>query len=68
MAWLTLPALIGPLTGPPLGGFLTTYLSWHWIFWINIPIGIIGIILTTHLPAQDRDRGRRGRSTSRASC
>jgi EmrB/QacA subfamily drug resistance transporter len=51
MAWLTLPGLIGPLTGPPVGGFLTTYLSWHWIFWINIPIGILGIIMTTiYLP------------------
>ena len=47
MAWLTIPALIGPITGPPLGGFLTTYFSWHWIFWINIPIGIIGLILVT---------------------
>ncbi len=44
MAWLTIPALMGPLTGPPIGGFLTTYLSWHWIFWINVPIGIAGII------------------------
>ena len=52
MAWLTLPALIGPLTGPPIGGLLTTYLSWHWIFWINIPIGILGIIMVTiYLPA-----------------
>lgn len=47
MAWLTIPGLIGPLTGPPIGGFLTTYLSWHWIFWINIPIGILGIIATS---------------------
>lgn len=47
MAWLTIPALIGPITGPPLGGFLTTYLSWHWIFWINVPIGIAGIVLVT---------------------
>lgn len=47
MAWLTIPALIGPITGPPLGGFLTTYLSWHWIFWINIPIGLIGLVLVT---------------------
>ncbi|WP_246132862.1 MFS transporter [Devosia ginsengisoli] len=45
MAWLTVPGLLGPLTGPLIGGFLTTYLSWHWIFWINIPIGIAGIIL-----------------------
>jgi MFS family permease len=51
MAWLTIPALIGPITGPPLGGFLTTYLSWHWIFWINVPIGVAGIILATiYLP------------------
>jgi len=45
MAWLTIPALLGPITGPLIGGFLTTYLSWHWIFWLNIPIGIIGILL-----------------------
>jgi EmrB/QacA subfamily drug resistance transporter len=47
MAWLTVPALIGPLTGPPVGGFLTTFLNWHWIFWINVPIGVIGILLAT---------------------
>src|SRR5690606_33567014 len=47
MAWLSVPALIGPLTGPPVGGFLTTYLSWHWIFWINVPIGLIGIVAVT---------------------
>lgn len=46
-AWLTIPALFGPLAGPPIGGFLTTFFSWHWIFYINIPIGIIGIILTS---------------------
>ena len=39
MAWVTVPALVGPLIGPPLGGFITTYFSWHWIFLINIPIG-----------------------------
>src|SRR5215470_159076 len=47
MTWLTMPALIGPLLGPPLGGFITTYFSWHWIFIINIPIGIVGIFLVT---------------------
>lgn len=52
MAWLTMPALIGPLLGPPVGGFLTTYFSWHWIFLINVPIGIIGIwFATRYLPS-----------------
>jgi EmrB/QacA subfamily drug resistance transporter len=52
MAWLTIPAMIGPIAGPPLGGFLTTYLSWHWIFWINVPIGVVGIALVGRfLPA-----------------
>src|ERR1044072_6490080 len=45
MAWVTIPALIGPVTGPPLGGFITTYASWHWIFLINIPIGLLGIFM-----------------------
>jgi EmrB/QacA subfamily drug resistance transporter len=47
MSLLTIPALIGPICGPPLGGFITTYASWHWIFIINVPIGLIGIALAT---------------------
>ncbi len=47
LAWLMVPALMGPLIGPPLGGFITTYFHWRWIFWINIPIGIIGVLLAT---------------------
>lgn len=45
MAWLTVPALIGPLIGPPVGGFITTFFTWHWIFLINVPIGLIGIVV-----------------------
>src|SRR5947199_4591882 len=45
MAWVTVPALVGPVIGPPLGGFITTYFSWHWIFLINIPIGLLGIYM-----------------------
>ena len=45
MTWVTVPALIGPVVGPPLGGFITTYFSWHWIFLINIPMGLIGIFM-----------------------
>ncbi|MBR0556878.1 DHA2 family efflux MFS transporter permease subunit [Ciceribacter sp. L1K23] len=47
MALLTIPGLVGPLTGPPIGGFITTYFSWHWIFLINVPIGAIGIWAAT---------------------
>ncbi|PTM98344.1 DHA2 family efflux MFS transporter permease subunit [Mycoplana dimorpha] len=51
MATLTIPALVGPLAGPPLGGFITTYFSWHWIFLINVPVGIVGYVLSgIHLP------------------
>lgn len=45
MAWLTIPGLIGPLVGPPVGGFITTFFTWHWIFLINVPIGVVGIFL-----------------------
>ncbi len=47
MALVTIPALIGPICGPPLGGFITTYASWHWIFIINVPIGLVGVVVAT---------------------
>jgi EmrB/QacA subfamily drug resistance transporter len=47
LAYLTIPALVGPLIGPPLGGFITTYFHWRWIFWINIPVGLLGLALVT---------------------
>ena len=47
MTWLTIPALLGPIFGPPLGGFVVTFLSWRWIFYLNIPIGLIGVALAT---------------------
>jgi EmrB/QacA subfamily drug resistance transporter len=47
LAWLTVPALLGPVMGPPLGGFITTYFDWRLIFFLNIPIGIVGVLLAT---------------------
>ncbi|MVS97728.1 MFS transporter [Devosia marina] len=59
MAWLTIPGLIGPIVGPPFGGFLTTYFSWHWIFIINIPIGLLGMALVgIALPNETRNKPR----------
>lgn len=45
LAWFTVPALLGPVLGPPVGGIVITIASWSWIFWINVPIGIAGILL-----------------------
>jgi len=45
MAWLTMPALIGPISGPPLGGFLTDGFGWRSVFLINVPIGVLGLLM-----------------------
>jgi EmrB/QacA subfamily drug resistance transporter len=55
MAWLTVPALVGPLLGPPIGGFITTYFHWRWIFWMNVPIGILGLVLATRYMPNTRE-------------
>lgn len=43
--FISIPSLIGPMLGPVVGGVITTYFAWNWIFYINIPIGIIGLFL-----------------------
>ncbi|WP_375270606.1 MFS transporter [Sphingomonas sp.] len=47
MSWLIMPALIGPILGPPVGGAIVTYLDWRWIFYLNLPIGLLGVALVT---------------------
>jgi EmrB/QacA subfamily drug resistance transporter len=47
MSWVLIPALVGPIIGPPFGGFIVTYLDWRWIFYINVPIGILGVVLVS---------------------
>ena len=56
LAWLTIPALLGPLMGPPVGGFITDTFSWRWIFWMNVPFGIAAIVFaSTTMPETDVD-------------
>jgi EmrB/QacA subfamily drug resistance transporter len=61
MSWLTMPALIGPILGPPLGGFIVSYFSWRWVFDINLPIGVIGVIAVTLFIPDMREPDRGGR-------
>ncbi|HUD30848.1 MAG TPA: MDR family MFS transporter [Novosphingobium sp.] len=55
MSWLLVPALIGPILGPPLGGFIVTYLDWRWIFYINLPMGALGFWLVGRFIANIRE-------------
>src|SRR5215831_7047231 len=59
MSYVSVPALLGPVMGPPLGGLIVTYASWRWIFFINIPIGILGIVLVNLLVGDLKETGRR---------
>ncbi|MBX3564175.1 MAG: MFS transporter [Sphingomonas sp.] len=57
MAVLTTPVMVGPLVGPPLGGAIVTLVSWRWLFLVNLPIALIGLVLVIRfLPAMPADR------------
>ena len=49
ITFITWPGLIAPVVGPPVGGFITTYASWHWIFFLNVPLGIVGMLLSSRI-------------------
>jgi MFS family permease len=54
MSWLLVPALVGPVVAP-LGGFIVTYLDWRWIFYINLPVGVLGFCLVSRFIANFRE-------------
>jgi len=55
MAWVTMPALIGPVIGPPVGGLIVQYFHWRWIFYINLPIGLLGIAMAARVVPNMRE-------------
>jgi EmrB/QacA subfamily drug resistance transporter len=58
-SWLLMPGLMGQIAGPPIGGFIVSYLDWRWIFWINLPIGALGILLVGRFIPDHRETIRR---------
>jgi len=59
IAYITWPGLAAPVIGPPVGGFITTYSSWRWIFYLNVPLGIIGIVLALLWITNDKEKAGR---------
>jgi EmrB/QacA subfamily drug resistance transporter len=58
-SWMLMPGLAGQISGPPIGGFIVTYLHWRWIFRINLPIGVAGVLLVGRFIPDFREAGRR---------
>lgn len=59
MNYITIPALVAPIVGPLVGGYLTTFWSWRWIFYLNVPISIACILLAWHyIPEEEPRKGK----------
>jgi drug resistance transporter, EmrB/QacA subfamily len=57
-ALISMPALLGPILGPLVGGLILTQLSWRWMFWINIPFSVIGLVLAARFLDRDEPTAR----------
>jgi len=60
MSVIGVPMLLAPVLGPVLGGLIVTHLSWRWIFFVNLPIGLVGLLLAARLMPAERSVGRGG--------
>jgi EmrB/QacA subfamily drug resistance transporter len=58
IAWMLVPGMIGPVLGPPVGGLITTYLNWRWIFYVNIPVGFIGLGFVLRYIEETKEPGK----------
>src|SRR5271168_1524000 len=56
---ITWPAIVAPVVGPTVGGFITTYASWHWIFFLNVPFGVLALAAVLTFVPNQRDAARR---------
>jgi EmrB/QacA subfamily drug resistance transporter len=59
MQFISTPGLIAPMLGPPIGGFITTFSSWRWIFFLNVPIGVLGLALVAAFMVNHKDEESR---------
>src|SRR5579862_9189572 len=59
IAYITWPGLVAPILGPPVGGFITTYFTWRWIFFLNLPLGLVGIVLAVWLIGNEVENAAR---------
>jgi EmrB/QacA subfamily drug resistance transporter len=59
IAYITWPGLAAPVIGPPVGGFITTYSSWRWIFYLNVPLGVIAMALALWWTDNERENSER---------
>jgi MFS family permease len=68
MGWFTMPALIGPLIGPPIAGLVLSVADWPWIFYMNLPVGLLGVIAVMRFVPKGEPSRDLGRFDTPASC
>lgn len=68
MSIVGVPMLLGPILGPILGGYLVDDVSWRWIFFINLPIGIVALLLSARILKRDEPKRPSGWTSSACCC